>query len=443
MAELWDFFENMDAYVYAADADTHELVYLNAKMRDACGVAGSEYKGRKCYELLQNAGVPCAMCKNSLLEKWNFIEDEIYHPLLAKYLSVKDTIVEENGRSLRVWLAFDTGRRAGAQNSVEDYRRLEAISSEAIRVALKEPDPNDGINIFLEYLGKAMNSARVYIFERNAEGNNDNTYEWVAAGVTAEKENLQNVPASVCAEWYRRFHEGEGIFIPDVEATRESDPEAYEVLKPQNIQSLVVLPLYDENRVIGFYGMDNPPPEMMSYANDLLQIAAQFIVSTLRRRNLIARLKDMSYHDQLTHFGNRYAMNAAAAALDPEQSIGVVYCDITGLKRVNDTKGHKAGDELILAACASLKRVFGDYPLFRIGGDELLVFCVGISEHALRARAERLQDDLCKNNVTMAAGVVWHEKTGTDIDALLNESEQLMYDDKAAYYCRVGLDRRK
>ena len=37
MERIWNFFENMNEYVYVADADTHELVYMNKKMRDTYG----------------------------------------------------------------------------------------------------------------------------------------------------------------------------------------------------------------------------------------------------------------------------------------------------------------------------------------------------------------------------------------------------------------------
>ena len=52
-------------------------------------------------------------------------------------------------------------------------------------------------------------------------------------------------------------------------------------------------------------------------------------------------------------------MDKYVRQIDPEQSVGVVYCDVTGLKGVNDTLGHKAGDDLILRASACLAQVFG------------------------------------------------------------------------------------
>lgn len=68
------------------------------------------------------------------------------------------------------------------------------------------------------------------------------------------------------------------------------------------------------------------------------------------------KLEDMSYKDALTKIGNRFAMSACVDNIDEKQSIGVVYCDVTGLKYVNDTMGHEAGDRLLLNACGCVWR---------------------------------------------------------------------------------------
>lgn len=173
----------------------------------------------------------------------------------------------------------------GAQN-------LEAILNEGLRIALLEKTPDQSLEVLLGYLGRALEGERTYIFERNARGFDDNTYEWTAPGVRAEKENLQNVPPEVCATWYRRFRVGKHIVIRDLESIRGVDPLLYDTLKPQSIHSLVVVPLYDDGRVIGFYGVDNPPAHSLDYTSDMLQITAHFIVSSLRRRNLLRELEE-------------------------------------------------------------------------------------------------------------------------------------------------------
>lgn len=179
---------------------------------------------------------------------------------------------------------------------VQNVQNMEAIINEGLRVALREETPDRSLEVLLEYLGKALDGERTYIFERNESGFDNNTYEWVANGVLPEKENLQNVPPEVCASWYQNFHVGRHIVIRDLEEIRESDPLLYKKLERQSIHSLVVVPLYDEDKTIGFFGVDNPPLKSLEYTSNMLQITAHFIVSSLRRRNLVRELQKRSYN---------------------------------------------------------------------------------------------------------------------------------------------------
>ena len=187
-------------------------------------------------------------------------------------------------------------KRHEASSGMQSVQNLEAVINEGLRVALLEETPDQSLDVLLEQLGKALNGERTYIFEHNEAGGDDNTYEWVADGVEPEKENLQNVPPEVCASWYRNFDIGKHIVIECLEDIRETDPLQYENLKRQGIHSLVVVPLYDRKKIIGFYGVDNPPVKSLEYASNMLQTAAYFIVSSLKRRNLFRELQKRSYN---------------------------------------------------------------------------------------------------------------------------------------------------
>jgi len=169
-------------------------------------------------------------------------------------------------------------------------------NNEGLRVALSEDTPDRSLEVLLEYLGKALDGERTYIFEQNESGGDDNTYEWVKSGVRPDEKNLQNVPPQVCADWYRQFRVGKNIVIKDLEKIRERDPLQYEALRERNIHSLVVVPLYDDGRIIGFYGIDNPPLKSLESTSNILQITAHFIVSSLRWRNLVRELQKRSYN---------------------------------------------------------------------------------------------------------------------------------------------------
>lgn len=158
--------------------------------------------------------------------------------------------------------------------------------------------------------------------------------------------------------------------------------------------------------------------------------------------NLIRKLEEMSYRDQLTQIGNRHAMNEYLDNLPEDQNIGIVYCDVTGLKQVNDQKGHASGDKLIATASECLKKSFGKYGLFRIGGDELLAICTQIDESSLWQGIDQLRKDLRLKSIHMAIGGQWERNSSGGIDKIIAEAERKMYKDKAAYYKKHGTDLR-
>lgn len=326
---------------------------------------------------------------------------------------------------------------------IQLYRDIEALANEGLKKAIAAESPDESINIILEHLGKALSGERTYIFEKNENGGDDNTYEWCAPGIHPEKDNLQNLPPDVCANWYSNFEDGKAIMIPDLEETKETDPLQYENLKRQGIHSTVIVPLYDKGKVIGFCGVDNPPPKFLEYSHDMLQIAAAFLLSCLKRRKLLNKLLELSYKDALTKLGNRFALTDFVHQLDQTQSVAVVYCDVTGLKQVNDTQGHEAGDALILDACECLKQVFDSSCLFRIGGDELLAVCPNVTQADADALAAQLREVTRKHSVNLAIGSVRMETLGDDLFRAMTEAEQLMYADKAEYYKKSGIDRRR
>jgi diguanylate cyclase (GGDEF)-like protein len=444
MSKIWEFYENLNEIVYVADVNTHDIVYMNRKAMQVYGFqSAAEYQQKKCFEVFQENNSPCSICTNEELNTGQFKEWKYYSPILHKQFSLKDSLIEEDGRQLRMEMAFDMSVREKPDEAVQEYINNEAMINDGLKISLSVSDPDESIDLLLKYLGTALDSERAYIFEKQQGEYFCNTYEWCADGVQPQMENLQNTPPEVVKIWLERFNRNENVVIRDLEETKQTDPAMYDYLYPQDIHSLVASPLIYRNHIIGFYGVDNPPGEMLNHISTLFEILGHFIVSLLRRRNLVKRLEHLSYHDQLTGFGNRHGMDHFLATLDQDNSLGIIYGDVTGLKRINDTKGHQAGDTLLLQACESMRRVFGDYPQFRMGGDEFLILCNGITEAELQEKAALLRDDMKEHSVSMAIGCKWYPNSRENMDGLLAEAEKLMYDDKRDYYDKAdGLERR-
>jgi diguanylate cyclase (GGDEF)-like protein len=445
MKKIWEFYENMNELVYVSDMDSYEITYMNRKARELYGLkTPKDYEGKCCYEVLQGCANPCKICTSKHLRPGYFEEWRYYNPILRRTFALKDTLMEYDGHRYRVELAIDMTTEEQQRETIRKYMDNETMISEGLRISLKATDPDESIELLLEYLGHALKSERVYIFEEKPGRLYDNTYEWCANGVIPQKENLKQMSGDIVKIWMDHFENGENMVIEDVESIRDKDPLMYECLLPQNIRSLVTSPLVYNNEIIGFYGVDNPPSDFLRNISTLFKIMGHFIVSMLRRRDLVRRLEEMSYYDQLTGFKNRHGMDDYITRMDPEKSLGVVYVDVTGLKWVNDHQGHQAGDALLLRACRCIKKVFPEDARFRIGGDEFLVLCSGITQEELEKRVQKLRAETKDQDVILAIGLVWRTDGKENMDKILTEADHNMYEDKRAYYASTGArDRRQ
>ena len=105
--------------------------------------------------------------------------------------------------------------------------------------------------------------------------------------------------------------------------------------------------------------------------------------------------------DAMTGVKSKHAYLMREKEIDAEISGGfakdmaVVVCDVNGLKKVNDTLGHKAGDEYIRSACSLICDLFQHSPVFRVGGDEFVVLLTG---HDLQ-ECDRLMAELHNTSI--------------------------------------------
>ena len=123
-----------------------------------------------------------------------------------------------------------------------------------------EQELSEIIHSLLQAIGNYTGADRVYVFdwENDQKDSLSNTFEWCADEVTPEIANLQAIPVSLMPNWVKRFENKEAIVINDLEATKYSEPEEYELLKTQEICSLIAVPIYANHQMNGFIGVDNP-----------------------------------------------------------------------------------------------------------------------------------------------------------------------------------------
>lgn len=147
--------------------------------------------------------------------------------------------------------------------------------------------------------------------------------------------------------------------------------------------------------------------------------------------------------DTQTKLKNRHAMNQHIEKLKGCKNFGIIYCDINGLKQVNDSFGHQEGDRLILRACECLRQALANCHLYRIGGDEFLALCPNTTESSIKEKITLLQKLSAEKDVSLSIGMSWTANGTKNIEGLISVAEQQMYKDKSHYYETNSVLRRK
>lgn len=146
------------------------------------------------------------------------------------------------------------------------------------------------------------------------------------------------------------------------------------------------------------------------------------------------QLKRISYKDMLTSMYNRNKYTEVKNALREKllENVGIIYMDLNGLKQINDSQMHEAGDRYICNAAHVILNVF-DEKSYRIGGDEFVVLADGIEQAEFMEKVTVLQENMKKEKISISIGIAWKEKC-EDLGNLLKCAEEEMYKDKDAYY---------
>jgi len=308
----------------------------------------------------------------------------------------------------------------------------EKIITDMIRYASSEDDASKILNQLVEYIGKNTISDRVYVFEENSNHNYDNTYEWCNKGITKEIQNLQDVPYESVEVWIKEFKKNGQVTVKNLEAYKSISEEVYEILKPQNINTLAAVPLEINGKIIGFIGIDNPPEKDINTVAEFLKLIEFFFTLMIRIRNGMNELQYSAVHDQLTGCKNRKALSwVYKDNFNEAQSVSVLAIDLNGLKQINDNNGHDAGDKFICRTADTMLDIFGSENVYRMGGDEFIVVLIGKTT----AEFDSLMNTFSvMTGTTASCGYVHQENCTKSFDELLKEADFKMYKAKDEFY---------
>lgn len=155
----------------------------------------------------------------------------------------------------------------------------------------------------------------------------------------------------------------------------------------------------------------------------------------------LGSVREMANKDPLTGVKSKHAYAEQELYLNrtikegSQEAFGLLVCDVNGLKYINDTLGHKAGDEYIKSAGRLICEIYMHSPVFRIGGDEFVILLEGRDHdnrtELLRSLNRRVEENIGRNQVVIAAGMAEYE-LGRDesLHQVFERADRMMYERK-------------
>ena len=165
----------------------------------------------------------------------------------------------------------------------------------------------------------------------------------------------------------------------------------------------------------------------------ILRLLVGIVAASMHRAREHEGLKLRALHDPLTGLANRSRLEAAIdAGVAAGRPFGIVFLDLDGFKRINDERGHAAGDQLLRLVGSKLVAAIRDHDLAaRHGGDEFVVLLDGVrSRTAATETVQRLQSRLRSDGISASAGIALFPEDGRSVEALLGHADAAMYAQK-------------
>lgn len=163
-------------------------------------------------------------------------------------------------------------------------------------------------------------------------------------------------------------------------------------------------------------------------------------VDISERKGMEEQLKYFSLHDNLTGLYNRNFFEQELARLDQQAAgaIGIIICDLDGLKVVNDTLGHQSGDAMLMAVAGILKSMVRSQDVVaRIGGDEFALLLKGADQALMAAMIGKIRHNIESFNrrqaslpVSLSLGFAVSGEVHSPVFALFKDADHHMYREK-------------
>lgn len=248
--------------------------------------------------------------------------------------------------------------------------------------------------------------------------------------------------------WFMdQLNERNLVYIEDVDLMPEDANLEQEELKKNKVKSTLALPVKVKGKMEAFIVMDSAlsKKQWTKEEIELLNIMGNVLSSGISQLEADKEIKFMAYYDNLTKLPNRFLFEdrveeAISQSEKTGKSIAIMFIDLDNFKVVNDTIGHKGGDELLNQVARELNNCIRESDAAaRFGGDEFMIMINNITDYNIidhiAERVLKIFSDLFTVDdqdflVTASIGISVYPVDGEDPDTLIKNADIAMYEAK-------------
>ncbi len=221
----------------------------------------------------------------------------------------------------------------------------------------------------------------------------------------------------------------------------KTNPKLYNFLSEHDIKEVSFAIITDKNNHVSLLGTINP--NKSDVARKLIEdVAICFSIAIYNKKHL-NKTELAATTDSLTGALNRVVYKKDILVFDEEkpEEFSCIYIDVNELHIRNNKYGHAAGDEMLIYITNTLKEVFFGHRIYRMGGDEFLVFTKGVEQNRIKEKLGIFIEQLKPKGYNVAIGMSYRSQN-TNCEEMVREAEIRMYEAKAQYYQDKGQESR-
>ena len=437
--------KELDAQLFVYDKVTGKFIIdtINKNPDELSSLKNREYNDGYSYEKLVNSDKGYSSFKSirtgeNLYLHYSILEDFNWGIILARYETQVFAGTHKTSRNLIVVFTIIIFIIAVylelILKSEKDRVRLNSESSAIRHLLLEINQQHENINSALKRI-KEFSRARSCFF---ADTDGENHYYIKPA--MKELSLIGNERKYFISELFRyaaNIHTDESAtgfmrIVPNSHLLK-TNPQLHQFLSKQGIRDISFAIIADKNNHVSILGTINSR-KSTAIRKLIEDVAVCFAIAIYNKKHL-NKTELAATTDALTGALNRVAYKKDILIFDEEkpEEFSCIYIDVNELHLRNNKYGHAAGDQMLIYIANSLKEVFFGHSIYRMGGDEFLVFAKKSTEETIKQGIETFVEQIKTKGYNVAIGLSYRTRN-TNCEEMVREAEIRMYEAKAQYY---------